>query len=451
MPGGFHAAIGEALNGAGRLPAPTVRDSGNASLPSVFDVSGLATATLGAACAEARALKGQMEGALGIDRHLASEWFNFCLAPVGWDLPPVWDDIAGVYSTGDGHIRLHTNAPHHKAAALSVLACEPTRASVAVRVAEWQGDALETAIVDAGGCAAVLRSAEDWATHPQGRAVASEPLIAWTETGRAAPDGPDLDGVKVLDLTRVLAGPVATRTLAGFGADVLRIDPPGWAEAICEPEVTWGKRLATLDLRTPDGAARLRALLAEADILVHGLRPGALDGLGFDAKARRAINPWLIDIAHNAYGWTGLWSWRRGFDSLVQMSTGIAHAGKVASGGQAPVPLPVQALDYGTGYLIAAAALRALRVRRDTGRVMQARLSLARTAELLKSEGGPGLSGKRQGRSDRDFGATPLDTAWGPARVLRWPGPDPMQWRTGAHPFHSDTADFAPYGGVSQP
>jgi hypothetical protein len=125
----------------------------------------------------------------------------------------------------------------------------------------------------------------------------------------------------------VLADPVASRFLAAYGANVLRIDPPGWEEPGVVPEVTLGKRCARLDLRRAEDRATFEALLSEADILLHGYRPSALDRLGFDSGTRCGLSPGLIAVCLCAYGWSGPWAARRGFDSLVQMSTGIADAG----------------------------------------------------------------------------------------------------------------------------
>ena len=168
---------------------------------------------------------------------------------------------------------------------------------------------------------------ESWRHHPQGRAVAVEPLVEVTPTN-AAPvqrwrphlDRP-LDGLRVLDLTRILAGPVATLFLAGYGADVLRIDPPQWEEALAA-EVTLGKRCGRLDAKSAAGLERLRGLVSEADVVVHGYRPGVLAALGLSDDERDLIRPGLIDVSLDAYGWSGPWAARRGFDSLVQMSCG---------------------------------------------------------------------------------------------------------------------------------
>lgn len=434
-------------------PAPEIRVTGQGALASRFDVTGLAAASIAAAGAEiarfaagpgaARALEDGRGRAVRVtvDRRLASMWFGFSIRPQGWTLPSPWDPIAGDYRTRDGWIRLHTNAPDHRRAALAVLGVNEDRESVAAAVAEASCDALEAEIVARGGCAARMRSSEAWSVHPQGRSVAAEPLVAWRTAPidapalrpRRAPDPLDarsagarsaarpLAGIRVLDLTRVLAGPVASRLLAAYGADVLRIDPPDWDEPGVVPEVTVGKRCAGLDLRAPADREQFEALLAGADVLIHGYRPGALAGLGYDDGGLRALNAGFVDVALCAYGWTGPWSGRRGFDSLVQMSSGIADAGQSWAGSERPTPLPVQALDHATGYLMAAAAVRGLLLRRDHGLVATARLSLARTAVLLDEAGpampAPGLAAE----SAEDLAPGVEATDWGPARRLHFP------------------------------
>jgi hypothetical protein len=411
---------------------------GEGALPSYFDVTGLATASVGAAALAVRELmlaQGLASGGVTVDRRLASMWFGWSIHPVGWERPPLWDAVAGDYATADGWIRLHTNAPHHRKAALAVLGCADEREAVARAVAGWSGQALEEAVIAQGGCAAVMRSMAEWQSHPQGQSVASEPLMAFVDADAEAgvrgnarrewgwTPGRPLAGLKVLDLTRVLAGPVATRFLAGYGADVLRIDPPSWNEPGVIPEVSLGKRCARLDLTQAADRAIFAGLLTEADVLVHGYRPQALDRLGFGEQIRRQLNPGLIDVSLDAYGWSGPLADRRGFDSLVQMSSGIAHHGMQMQGADKPVPLPVQALDHATGYLMAAAVVRALIARLGEGRTLRARLSLARTASLL--------TGARQDvttpstalapAADGDFAPQLEQTEWGPARRYRPP------------------------------
>lgn len=362
--------------------------------------------------------------AVRVDRRLASLWFGFSIKPQGWEMAPPWDPIAGDYRAKDGWIRLHTNAPHHRAAALGVLGAAADKDAMTKAVGGWEADALETAIVAAGGCAATMRSAEAWAQHPQGKAVAAEQLVA-----HAAGPGSDLlewgvprarplAGVQVLDITRVLAGPVATRFLAALGANVLRIDPPTWDEPGVIPEVMLGKRAARMNLRSIDDKIRSYALLRTADVLVHGLRPGALDRLGLDLSRRRGLRPDIIDVALDAYGWSGPWAGRRGFDSLVQMSTGIAEAGMRRLGRDTPTPLPVQAVDHATGYLVAAAVLRAMTHRFLKNEGGTARVSLARTAVLIQKYPAEGDAAPMAAATEADYAAELEQTSWGPARRL---------------------------------
>lgn len=416
--------------GLGSISRPLVV-TGEGSLPSVFGVSAFAAATIGAAGLAVADLLEQVDGRsreVRVDRRLASMWFSSSLRPQGWTPPGPWDSIAGDYQCADGWIRLHTNAAAHRRAVLDVLGVEADKAAVTTAAAGWAKDDLETAVVAAGGCAAAMGTIEQWHTSDQGRAVAAERLIAW-ESGEscAGPFIVDVDGaqplagLRVLDLTRVLAGPVATRFLALLGADVLRIDPPWWDEPGVVPEVMLGKRSATLDLRWPDRRRLFLELLADADVLVHGYRPGALEGLGLDPATRYNARPDLIDVSLDAYGWTGPWRGRRGFDSLVQMSTGIADAGMRAWARHTPTPLPVQALDHGTGYLMAYAVINALAVQQSTGRGATARLSLARTAHLLTSYGLIGDDTPLAPEGPGDIAAAVEGTDWGPAQRLRAP------------------------------
>ncbi|WP_109452820.1 CoA transferase [Azospirillum sp. TSH64] len=429
---------------------------GEGTLPSVFAVSALATAATAAAGLAVAEFK---EAAFGhnpsvtVDQRLASLWFGTSVKPLGWSLPPAWDPIAGDYEARDGWIRLHTNAVHHRNAALRCLGVPPDRDAVAAAVRRWDADGLESAVVGEGGCAATMRDLTSWRSHPQGQAVAREPLL-WVEAQEPAdavhtparpparPERP-LAGVKVLDLTRVLAGPAATRFLAGFGAEVLRIDPPWWDEPALLPEMTLGKRRARFDLRDPGQRARFAELLCQADLLVHGYRADALDRLGLDLQTRQRIRPGLIDVSLDAYGWTGPWRSRRGFDSLVQMSGGIAAEGMRREGGNRPRPLPVQALDHAAGYLLATAAVRGLTRRLADGRGSSWRTSLARVGTLLtelpSSDGGPTMPPLGM----EDFTNDPENTAWGPALRLK-PAVtvegSPVRWERPAGPLGTDEA-----------
>ncbi|AVE05437.1 acyl-CoA transferase [Pseudomonas palleroniana] len=420
-------------------PTPLARTSAGA-LPSTFAVTELAVASIGAAGQAVAQLVQQQTGrlpAVTVDQRLASFWFSSSIRPVGWQVPPLWDPVAGDYASADGWIRLHTNAPHHRAAAESILGKVTDRTDMAGKVATWNAADLEQAIVDAGGCAAQMRSWQAWQTHPQGLAVNAEALVqrrtfdTVTEQPWLGSVARPLTGIKVLDLTRVLAGPVASRFLAGLGADVLRIDSPSWNEPGVVPEMTLGKRCARLDLKSAEGRQIFETLLKDADILFHGYRADALEHLGYNAEELQRLAPGLIDVSLNAYGWSGPWRNRRGFDSLVQMSSGIAEAGMAWQQADKPVPLPVQALDHATGYLLAAGAIQALSERLKTGRGGSARLSLARTAKLLVDAGQVPAQPALRAEGPEDQGLVVEPTAWGPAHRLLAPlsiSGTPLQW-----------------------
>lgn len=386
-----------------------------AVLPSVFDVTGFASATVAMAALAVAELAATRSGAalpaVTVDRLQASASFKLeaLLRPRGWELPPIWDAVAGDYVTADGWIKLHTNYRAHLDAALTVLGVPADREQVAASVVRWGGDELEAAVVAAGGCAAVLRTEQEWSSGAAGLATADERPVSTTDVGVGSSPPPvallepsgdrPLAGVRVLDLTRVIAGPVATRYLAAYGADVLRIDPPGFEEVgALLPETTAGKRCAALDLHQSSGRERFLELVAEAHVLVGGLRPDALAALGLDAATLRSVNPTLVDVRLDAYGWSGPWQGRRGFDSLVQMSTGIAAAGAARAGTDRPTPLPAQALDHGLGHLVAAACCRALARLVTDGVTADVRASLVGASNVLR--------------------ALPAPDAWSPAAAV---------------------------------
>ncbi len=431
------------------LAEPALTLTGSGETVDIFAVTELATRSIAAASSALAVYAGQ--GGVTVDRRLASFWFGTSLRPQGWTLPALRADLSGDYETRDGWIRLHCNAKAHRQAVSTVLGQPGSRAAAERGVSEWSAFELQEAVVEAGGAAAMMNSQVQWTSHPQGKMVARESLVAWRKLGQANADhrgepGRPLAGLKVLDLTRIIAGPVATRFLAAFGASVLRIDPPGWDEVGNIAEMTPGKRCATLDLKTGEGRRTLTGLIAEADVLVHGYRADALERLGFGDAERRDLNPGLIDVALNAFGWTGPWRNRRGFDSLVQMSSGIAEAGMRIAGIDKPRPLTVQALDHATGYCLAAAVLNALSHRRATGEVTSARMSLAATAGLLQNtvrdEFGAGLSAE----NESDVAPGIENTDWGPARRLRFPmkiGDIDARWDTPAVALHTSKAEFS--------
>jgi hypothetical protein len=300
-----------------------------------------------------------------------------------------FDPTSAFFRARDGWVRTHGNYPHHRAALLRALGA-PHAGDLPDAIAAAGAHEVEDRVVAAGGCAAAVRTPTAWAAHPQGRALAGLPLVARSRGPECAglpPLGPGAlpgAGLRVLDLTRVIAGPVGTRMLAALGADVVRVEPPASPELpLLALDGGVGKRLARVDLRTPDGAAWLAEQLERADLVVDGYRPGALAPFGLTPDALAERHPHVGYVSLSAWGETGPWGARRGFDSLVQAASGIAHAVRPGDEHGPPGALPVQALDHATGYLLAAAALRALAERATTGRSRRARLALAATARLL--------------------------------------------------------------------
>lgn len=434
----------------------SVSISGGPTLPSAFTVTDLAAASFGAAGLALRRLLATVQSsavAVHVDRVLASGWFHL---PIGPSIPisgghagPVPGALPWMteFRTADDQwLRVQAVFPRLRRALVETLGVAEEPAAVAAAIRRRSGEELEQELIDAGAAVALGRSLADWRAHPQGMAVAAEPIVAIEPTGAGAvtwrpTPGRPLAGIRVLDLTRVIAGPMATRFLAACGAEVLRLEAPGSDESSIAmgagTDIVLGKRWAYLDVRTPEGRTRLLELLADTDILVHGYRPGAIDAL-VPPELRAATRPGLVEVAFNAYGWTGPWRNRRGFDSLVQYSTGLADETTrwaledpdrrvpiVALGREVPADrprhLPVEAVDFSTGYQVAAAAITAVAHRVETGAGSVSRLSLARTAALLADAGrapeAPVLHLPLTGPLEERTYATPH----GPARRLRFP------------------------------
>ncbi len=313
--------------------------------------------------------------------------------------PPQWAELSGLYETADGYIRLHANFDHHRDIVLDVLGLATgtsvSRATAEATVRQWKTQALDEAITAARGVCASYRSAEAWEAHPQSQALAALPLVEITKTGEAninskAPitqTHSPLDGIQVLDLTRILAGPVAGRTLAAYGADVMLINSPGLPNIDSIVDTSRGKLSAHADLKTDAGIDTLRRLISDADVFIQGYRPGGLAELGFSPLQLAELKPGIICTSLSAYGRTGPLCDRRGFDSLVQTASGFNHAEAEAFGSQTPQALPVQILDYATGFLMAFGTQVALYRQLTEGGSWHVQVSLARTAHWLRSLG----------------------------------------------------------------
>ena len=364
-------------------------------LPSSFRVAAAAQASIaaaGLATAQIWKLRSGQNQDVAVDmRHAVVECRSERYLRIeGTPPPPAWDAIAGVYKTRDGRfVRLHTNFPHHRDAVCKVLGCKPERDDVQAALLRWDGEAFETAAYAGGGVVAMMRSRDEWSDLPHARALAALPLISIEKIGEAAPkpwpggDRP-LAGLRVLDLSRVIAGPVAGRTLAAHGADVLLISGPDL------PAIPWltidtgrGKLTSFVELKSEQGRNNLRALLTQADVFSQGYRPQALASLGFSPQDAAQISPGIVYVTLSAYGDAGPWADRRGFDSLVQTATGFNHAEGQAAGVDGPKELPAQMLDHATGYLMAFGAMMARARQSREGGSWHVRVSLAQTGQWL--------------------------------------------------------------------
>ncbi|WP_369395076.1 CoA transferase [Streptomyces sp. CG1] len=392
------ASAWTALGGEPALVSRVTTVERPGALPARLPVRELARACVGACALAAAELAARRAGLTEVpevrvdDGAVAAAFLSERQLLVDGRAPVAFAPLSRFWRTADGWVRTHANYPHHRARLLGPLdlPADASAETVAARLAERSAREVEEAVYGAGGLAVALRTPEEWQAHEQAAEMATRPLIERERPATAparvlAPLDPaavpllPAAGLRVLDLTRVLAGPVATRTLALLGADVLRVDAP-WLPELPDlhADTGFGKRSATLDLSADPGT--FEELLASADVVVTGYRPGALDRFGLSPKALFARRPGLVVAQVSAWGAYGPWGARRGFDSLVQVATGIA-----ATEGSAEQPgaLPAQALDHGTGYLLAAAVLRALTEQSYDGGGRFVRLALARTARWL--------------------------------------------------------------------
>jgi len=428
-------------------------------LPSSFRVAAAAQASIaatGLAAAQVWKLRSGQSQDVAVDmRHAVVECRSERYLRVdGKPPPPAWDAIAGIYRTRDQRfVRLHTNFRHHRDAVCRVLNCKPERDDVQAALMQWDGEAFETAAYAGGGVVAMMRSHGEWSDLPHARALAELPLVSIEKIGEAAPrpwpggDRP-LAGLRVLDLSRVIAGPVAGRTLAVHGADVLLISGPDL------PAIPWltidtgrGKLTSFVELKSEQGRGSLRDLLADADIFSQGYRPQALAALGFSPQDAARISPGIVYVSLSAYGHAGPWAERRGFDSLVQTATGFNHAEGQAAGVDGPKELPAQMLDHATGYLMAFGAMMAKARQSREGGSWHVRVSLARTGQWLWNLGRVPDGFKTEdlkGETVQPF-IEEIPSGFGPLRSVRHStvlSKTPAFWARPAMPLGSHPAEW---------
>jgi crotonobetainyl-CoA:carnitine CoA-transferase CaiB-like acyl-CoA transferase len=432
-------------------------------LPSSFRVDTAAQVSIAAAGLAAAAIwkarSGRMQPVSVDIRHAAVECRSERYLRVdNQPPPPAWDAIAGVYTTGDGRfVRIHTNFPHHRDNVCKVLACEPERSAVQSALMRWEGEAFEIVAYAGGAVVSLMRSHDAWIATGQARALAALPVMTMEKIGDADPrpwpaGARPLSGLRALDLSRVIAGPVCGRTLAAHGADVLLISSPDL------PAIHWltidtgrGKRSAFVDLRSERGRTVLRDLLAGADIVSQGYRPQGLASLGVSPQDAATISPGIVYVSLSAYGHVGPWAGRRGFDSLVQTSTGFNAAEGAAAGTDRPKELPVQILDHATGYLMACGAMMArLRQSREGGSWL-VQVSLAQTGRWLWDMGR-----LVQGLATEDLNASAIlpfieesPSGFGTLRAVRHSAilaETPAAWSRPAMPLGSHPPDWTSFG-----
>ena len=312
---------------------------------------------------------------------------------------PMFAELSGLYQCRNGWLRIHANFEHHRDAALRVAGlptgANTTRAALEAETLNRDKQALEDAVLDHGGACAVVRTFEEWDQLPQAEAVAELPLVEITKIGEAAPRAVEslqeqqqpLCGIRVLDLTRIIAGPVCGRTLAAYGADVMLINSPELPNIDSIIETSRGKLSAHINLHNAADKKALLDLISDAHVFIQGYRPGSLAATGLTPEALAELNPGLVYTSLSAYGRNGPWSNRRGFDSLLQSASGINMAEAGAKGVDQPSALPMQMLDYASGFLMAFGTQVALNRQLTEGGSWHVQVSLARTGLWLRSMG----------------------------------------------------------------
>lgn len=306
--------------------------------------------------------------------------------------PDLWSPISGFYQTQDHRwIQLHCNFPHHQQGVIDLLSCENNKKAVAEAITHWQAEILEDKLANLGMCAAMVRTPDEWQSHSQAQAIKMLPLMEIIKIGESKPEplpsgNRPLSGIKVLDLTRVVAGPVCGKTLAEHGATVMLISSPNLPCILpLVMDTGFGKLSAFIDLNKNSDKEKLIQLIKDADIFSQSYRPGGLASKGFSPEELAKIRPGIIYISFSAYSHKGPWANRHGYDSLVQSATGIVY--EQSGGGNNPQHLPAQSLDYITGFLATFGAMEALRRRALEGGSYLVRVSLAQTAHWFKELG----------------------------------------------------------------
>jgi crotonobetainyl-CoA:carnitine CoA-transferase CaiB-like acyl-CoA transferase len=461
------AILDELMKLAGEQPAGQriTFNGADPILPTPFRIGDLGAAVIGASAVQAARLFEQRTGMVQATRvdvdaaaiALRASRYLTAVPPV----PPSGRRPVGFYPTSDNRwVFLQRLFPHHYRRQLEVLGLGPDASdeAMAEAIGTWNGLELEDAIIAGGACGAMVRTHDEWAAHEQGRALAQLPLFSITKTGDSAPepegsgDTRPLAGLRVVDVTRVLAGPICARTLAEHGAHVMRVGTSAFPDnAQMMRDTGHGKRSCELDLSSAEGTDALRLLAAGADVFSQGYRPGSLDKLGFSPAELARLRPGIITVALSAYGPAGPWSGRRGFDSVVQSASGIAW--ELAGADGVPRSLPANPLDYTTGYLAAFLVMVALGLRARDGGSYHIELSLAQTGRYLSglARADAALVAAREPDLPRERLDELMVTRQTPYGALRYFAPvarmygTPPRWDLPTVPLASDRPDWSAF------
>ncbi|KAI8260914.1 hypothetical protein K4K56_006173 [Colletotrichum sp. SAR 10_98] len=396
------------------LSALNLENDGGSTLPSSFKIGVLAQSSIASsalAAAQIHALRNE-SSVPAVDvplEHATVEFKSERLYILdGKPTPSPWGPIGGLHKTSDGHVRVHDSFPNHRDGILDLVGLphSSTREQLSEKLSEWASTDVETAATVDGKLATyALRSYRQWDALPQSRAISNFPI----DVTQLSPEGPAglparmrsgntkcLQGLRVVEMSRVIAAPLCGKTLAAHGADVIWVTSPNLPDLpTMDRDFGRGKRTVQLDVHNPSDKERLIELIKTADVFIQGFRPGSLASHGLSPEEIVKINPSIIIANMSAFGPQGPWSGRRGYDSLVQTCSGMnvseaEHAGK----GEPARPTPCQALDHAGGYWLATGVVAALYKRATQGGSWRVDVSLAGVMKYLRSLGQyPGATG----------------------------------------------------------
>ncbi|PCD34697.1 hypothetical protein AU210_007294 [Fusarium oxysporum f. sp. radicis-cucumerinum] len=441
-------------------------DDGKPALPSSYKIGTLAQGTIAlsgllAALIHSLRNQGPVPKVTVPQKHSVIEFKSERLYILdGEPAPSPWGPIGGLHKTSDGHVRIHDSFPNHRYGALELLGLPVTasRIDVTKKTQDWASIDLESVGLEHRLAIYALRSYRQWDMLPQSKAIDDFPIsltrIASGPAGLSPHLTPGNDkclrGLRVVEMSRVIAAPLAGKTLAAHGADVIWITCPGLPDLpTMDRDLGRGKRTVHIDVNNVEDRQKLRELIKSCDVFIQGFRPGSLAAKGFGPEEIVGLNPGIVYGCMSAFGPKGPWSERRGYDSLIQTCSGmnISEAEHYGAG-EVARPTPCQALDHAGGYLLASGIMAALYRRSVQGGSYRVDVSLAGTMKYLRSMGQyPGKSGFEIGDYEKPSDVKEYletrQTGFGELRAVRHSvsvdGAEPS-WDVMPNPLGSDEA-----------